>query len=512
VQTGAEERERAASRRDFLRVMGGRGRAGTAPPTVTRSASVPATTSVATMVATGQPGEPHGALVPSPVAWADPRLRLVRRAAYGLRAADVAEVRALGYQRWLNDQVNYTRLDDSALEADVAARWPNLARTPAELAGVNAGTLRTELQAATLYRATYSRRQLYERMVEFWTDHFSIDIDKVGYLKVVDDREVIRRHALGRFGDLLRASAKSPAMLAYLDQNLSRAGAPNQNYVRELMELHTLGVDGGYTQQDVDELARVFTGWTITGAGQFTFNASRHDFGAKTVLGVTIPAASPSTGADGVKEGEQMLEVLLNHPSTGRFLATKLLKWFVTPEPTTAQVEAVAGAYRATGGDIKRMVRAVLNEGWIAQAPLKMKRPFHLVASALRSTAAASANISGPVGLVGTLGQPLFQWETPDGFPDLMEYWVGNVTPRWAAATTLANYNSATTVRVNVDAYLAGTRDAAIDRLDAELFGGELSPATKEQLRAYLAAGTFNTTRVRETLALAMSCHEWQWY
>ena len=139
---------------------------------------------------------------------------------------------------------------------------------------------------------------------------------------------------------------------------------------------------------------------------------------------------------------------LLKHPSTGRFLATKLLRWFVTPEPTTEQIDAVAGAYRATGGDIKRMVRATLNEGWLAQAPLKLKRPFHVVASALRGTSAVVANISGSVNSVSTLGQPLFLWDTPDGFPDLMEYWVGNITPRWAYATSLASSNSATTVRV----------------------------------------------------------------
>ena len=505
MQVGVEELEQAVSRRDLLRRLGGR----TTTPASPSAASQPPARSLASAAAYGNP---LAANVPPPVAWADPRLRLVRRATYGPRAADVADVRSVGYQRWLNDQVNATRIDDSALDAEVASRWPNLALAPAELAPLNAGTLRNDLQAATLYRAAWSRRQLYERMVEFWTDHFSIDINKVGYLKLVDDREVIRRHALGTFGDLLRASAKSPAMLAYLDQNLSRSGSPNENYVRELMELHTLGVDGGYTQQDVVELARVFTGWSFTGAGTFVFNANRHDWGAKTVLGVTIPAGSPTLGAEGVKEGEQMLEVLLNHPSTGRFLARKLLMWFVTPEPTSTQIEAIAGAYRATGGDIKRMVRAVLNEGWIAQAPLKLKRPFHLVVSAVRASDATVTNAMTPVNHVRNLGQPLFQWETPDGFPDLMEYWVGNITPRWQFGTTWASSNSATNVRVDVTPYQAGSVDAALDRMSSELFAGELAPSTRELLRAYLSAGTFNATRIRDTLALALNSHEFQWY
>jgi uncharacterized protein (DUF1800 family) len=207
-----------------------------------------------------------------------------------------------------------------------------------------------------------------------------------------------------------------------------------------------------------------------------------------------------------------MLEVLLNHPSTGRFLARKLLMWFVTPEPTSTQIEAIAGAYRATGGDIKRMVRAVLNEGWIGPSPLKLKRPFHLVVSAVRATDATVANAMTPVNHVRNLGQPLFQWETPDGFPDLMEYWVGNITPRWQFGTTWASSNSATNVLVNVAPYQSGSVDAALDRMNTELFAGELAPSTRELLRAYLSAGTFNATRIRDTLALALNSHEFQWY
>ena len=430
----------------------------------------------------------------------------------GLQTDDVLEVRRLGYQQWLNEQVNFTRIDDTAVDVAVAARYPLLSKTPAELAVADGTTLRNFLQDATLYRAAFSQRQLYERMVEFWSDHFNISIDKVGYLKAIDDREVIRKHAMGKFSDLLKASAHSPAMLGYLDQNLSRNGSPNQNYVRELMELHTIGVNGGYTQTDVEQLARVFTGWSFTGAGEFIFNATRHDFGAKTVLGVQIAATSSTIGAAGVNEGEMMLDVLINHPSTGRFLATKMLKWLLTPEPTDAQINAVAGAYRATGGDIKRMVRAILNEGWVTAAPAKLKRPFHLVASGLRATNASVNSAAGMTSQVRMLGQPLFQYETPDGYPDLVEYWVGNVIPRWSYGTTLANSNSAANTVVDVAPYLTGTPDAAVDRIQADFFGGELALSTRERLLTYLRTGTFNTTRVRETIALALSSYEFQWY
>jgi uncharacterized protein (DUF1800 family) len=496
------------SRREFLRIGSKRGSA--TSPTATTGAG---TVNAAPVASTGpvDASVAHAKLPPL-APWTDARLRLVRRSTYGPRASDINDVKTVGYQRWLNDQVNFTRLDVSGLDTDVAARWPNLARPGIELVTLDPNMLRNELSSATMYRAVFSRRQLYERMVEFWTDHFSIDMNKVGYLKVLDDRDVIRRHALGNFGDLLKASAKSAAMLGYLDQNLSRVGAPNQNYAREVMELHTLGVDGGYTQQDVEELSRVLTGWTFAAGGAFTFNAARHDFGAKTVLGVTIPATSPTIGAEGVKEGERMLDVLLKHPSTGRFLATKLLKWFVTPEPAAVQVDAVAAVYRATNGDIKRMVRATLNEGWLAQAPLKLKRPYHLVVSSLRNTSAIVVNLQGAVGTSAQLGQSLFAWETPDGFPDLMEYWAGNNTPRWAFLTALANSTSTTTFRVSMAPYLAGTPDAALDMMNTELFSGEMASTTREQLRAYLVGGTFNEARVRETLGLALCSHEFQWY
>jgi hypothetical protein len=324
--------------------------------------------------------------------------------------------------------------------------------------------------------------------------------------------QVIRKHALGTFSELLVASAHSPAMLAYLDQNQSRAGRPNQNYVRELMELHTLGVDGGYTQQDVDELARVFTGWSINNQGEFVFLPNRHDYTAKTVLGVTIAATSPATGMAGQQEGEQMLAFLVNHASTSRFIARKLLQWFITPEPTTTQIEAIAGVFRATKGDLKLTVRAVLNEGWVSAAPAKLKRPFHLVVSALRSAAPLVNSVAPMNTQVRVAGQPLFQYETPDGYPDLTEYWSGNLTPRWNFGTTLATLTNNTTINVDAAPYLAGTPEAAIEMLATNFFGDELASSTRAALLDYLRAGTFNATRVRETMALAIASAEFQWY
>lgn len=450
--------------------------------------------------------------IPPPATWADPRLRLVRRATMGLTAADVAAVKQDGYQQWLNDQVHYADIDDTDMDAAIAARYPLLSQTATQLSTANAGTVQNQLQEATIYRAAFSKRQLYERMVEFWSDHFNISITKVGYLKVVDDREVIRKYALGKFSDLLWASAHSGAMLAYLDQTQSRVGAPNQNYAREIMELHTLGVNGGYTQTDVAELSRVLTGWTTTGAGDFFFNAARHDFGAKTVLGTTIPASSPAVGAAAVSEGEQMLKLLASHPSTATFIATKLLKWLLTPEPTTSQINTIAGVFRATKGDIKLVVRAILNDAWVGNAPAKFKRPFHHVVSSLRATQPAVASTSGMRGQLNIVGQQLFFWETPDGYPDTVEYWSGNIEPRWSFATTMSTQNSATSVQLSTAAYLSGSPAAAIDKIDTDYFGGEMSLALRSALLGYISGGTLTDTRVRETIELALSAAEFQWY
>ncbi len=444
--------------------------------------------------------------------WDTTLSRLIRRTTLGITPAEVTRGKQLGWQAYLNYQLNYTRINDDELETVVAQKWPLMSQTSEQLFSADAGQVRNQLQESTIYRAAFSKRQLFERMVEFWSDHFNQDLDKVGYLLVADQRDVIRKNALGKFPALLKASAHSASMMLYLDQSASRNTAPNQNYARELMELHTLGVDGGYTQTDVAELARVLTGWTIQGRGNFVFDPLRHDWGSKTVLGVTIPAGSPSLGAAGINEGEQMLDVLVKHPSTARFIATKMLKWLLSPEPSATQINSIASVYRATGGDIKAMIRAILNDTWLPAAPMKLKRPFHFLASALRSSAPTIASLAVMNQQLARLGHPLFGWDTPDGFPDKIEYWAGNIVPRWSFGTTLSTLKSTTSLAVDTTPYLAGSPDAAIDLIDQNFFGGEMPAVTRTGLLTYLKAGTFNDTRMRETIGLAISANAFQWY
>jgi len=294
------------------------------------------------------------------------------------------------------------------------------------------------LQQQHLLRATYSQRQLQEVLTDFWFNHFNVDGRKIEDKPtlVEYERDVIRPYVFGRFRDLLGATAKSPAMLLYLDNWLNSAPPPprpnapppppgrglNENYARELMELHTLGVDGGYTQQDVVEVARCFTGWTLhnhEGTG-FWFNDKTHDRGEKRVLGQVIPAER------GIEDGEQVLDLLARHPSTAHFIATKLVRHFVADEPPPALVNRVAATFLRTNGDLREVMREILTSkefSSVAAYRAKIKTPFEYVVSALRATNASITNGRSLVGTVAGLGEPLYQCQPPTGYSDRAAPW-----------------------------------------------------------------------------------------
>jgi hypothetical protein len=296
-----------------------------------------------------------------------------------------------------------------------------------------------DFRCATLLRQIYSCRGLLEVMVEFWTDHFNISVQKgdCWFLKVVDDREVIRAHALGNFRELLGASAHSPAMLVYLDNQENHKDAPNENYARELLELHSLGVNGGYTQDDVIELARCLTGWKVKEhfwRGQITFDEDAHTPGSKHVLGKTIS----STGKG---EIDQVLDQLIDHPATARTIATKLARRFLADDPPPEVVEAAASAFQKTRGDIVAILKVILLDGFQVlnnkNIPLKYKRPLNYLLSAIRQTGAESDGSSDLQRYLAQMGQPLYDWPTPDGYPDSSVAWQGNLLPRWKFALDL---------------------------------------------------------------------------
>jgi uncharacterized protein (DUF1800 family) len=456
---------------------------------------------------------PHTTRPRAPEATGDSLLRLVRRATFGVTEEEYALAKSMGFARYLEYQLKPSSIDDSACDAVIGSRFPNLALDGTGLYQQDQIVLLNQLQEATLYRAAFSKRQLYERMVHFWTDHFSIYYLKVNYLKLLDDRDVIRKHALGKFPDLLRASAHSPAMLEYLDNTRSRARSVNQNYAREIMELHTLGVDGGYTQTDVEEVTRCLTGWTIQGRGEFRFDPSGHDFTAKTVLGQTIDAMPTSAGAAGQQDGETVLNMLVQHPSTAKFISKKMIRWLLQYDPPQTLIDKVAATYARTSGDIPSMIRDILTPANLLAAPFKYRQPYQLVAAALRATQPSTViNLASITNQMRTLGQSLFTWEDPDGFPDNVDWWAGTILLRWNYCGFLTGLSSGNLVVDVAPLMTVNTPDGIADAIGRRAFAGQMPAALRQQVVAHLAAAAITTTRVREAFALALSSNHYQWY
>ena len=397
-----------------------------------------------------------------------------------------------------------------------------------------------------LVRAVESKRQLQEVLADFWSNHFNIDMRKNAgrVLKVLDDREVIRPHLLGSFRALLGASAHSPAMLIYLDNARSTKaqtnrmgktrGGLNENYARELMELHTLGVDGGYSQSDVTEVARCFTGWSLQpGSATFEFHPRQHDDGEKTVLGHHIAAGGGQT------DGEQVLDILASSPATARFLSKKLCQRFVADEPPPALIERVAQTFLKTNGDLPSVYRAVfLSSEFLSKGAYraKIKSPFELAISSVRALGGelsvpdaqspaeaarllrigaissepnAADNLKrrgarAPLAVqIATLGQPIFACLPPTGWSEDSRGWVSS-----GAIVSRLNFALALTSGQIGDVRLASDtfRPAPLDALSQELASGQLSAAT----RATIAKEMATSPDPAKTRALILGSPEFQ--
>ena len=383
----------------------------------------------------------------------DPSFHLLSRAAYGPWPGDLDRVRAIGSEAWIEEQLSPETIDDTSCDLR-ARRFETIWHEPGTCYEYKKPVLREEITRHTLLRALYSKRQLLEVMVGFWTDHLNINLEKGDciYLKPTDDRVVIRAHALGKFSDLIRASATSPAMLVYLDGKENRkkepGDVPNENYARELLELHTLGVDGGYTQADVYEAARSLTGWRLrTGwrKGTVYFDPTLHDDGEKRVLGKIIPAG------DGERDVDRLVEIACNHPATARHIATKLVHRFVSEDPPASLVQRLTTVFTSTGGDIKSLLRAMLTSDEFKSARgLKFKRPFQYIVSCLRALAADTHAHQPLIEYLQRMGQGPFQHPTPDGYPDRTAPWLGTLLWRWNFAFSAAS-NHVPTVNVPLD-------------------------------------------------------------
>lgn len=449
-------------------------------------------------------------------------LHILQRLTYGPSSADIALIQKLGSAAFIEQQLHPEKIDDRDLERQLAS-FSTLALSSAELfkqyprKDPGPQHIMSELQQASLLRAALSKRQLYEIMVDVWSNHFNIyqgkSLDK--WLKTVDDRETIRPHALGKFRDLLLASAKSPAMLFYLDnvdnivpesrKGKQSKGGINENYARELLELHTIGVDAGYDHDDIVEVARVFTGWSIARpqeaqAGSFVFRPQLHDNGAKhiKVLKLTLPEKG------GIKDGELLLAQLAIDPRTAQRIAYKLCVRFVSDTPPQTLVDRLAQVYLRNDTDIRATLKALFEAPEFLAAPPKIKLPTHALVSMLRALNANLQPSAKLIALLQDLGQPFFGWQAPDGYPQIGAAWVNTsgLLARWNTAFALVE-GRYPTISVDLQQLVPGsptlTAAALVDAIGKSILHTTFADDARTALISYISP-TADPTTVLDTV------------
>jgi uncharacterized protein (DUF1800 family) len=396
----------------------------TAPPAQAPAAPAPEAPAPA-------PGPQYQMPVPSGAPLnTDQAAHLLRRATFGATPESLGEATMLHLEGWLEWQLAPQTIDDTFTDG-LMARYPLLGLNSAQLQGqLDDGSYdaMNELVRATIARQVWSRRQLNEVMVDFWSNHFNVTTPSgsVWDLKTTEDREVIRPNALGNFSDLLMASAKSPAMLRYLNNDRSRGDKTNENYGRELLELHTVGVNGGYTEADVLNSAYIMTGFSIADDGSFLYRPNYHYTGPVTVMGFTSANGSQEGG---LTVGEEYLRYLATHPSTATYLATKLAIRFVADEPPATLVATLAQTYLDNGTAIAPVLRALFTspEFWNSMNA-KVRRPLEDVVASTRVLGVQPGD--GTDGIQSLyyqareLGMAPLGWNPPDGYPDVALEWV----------------------------------------------------------------------------------------
>lgn len=418
---------------------------------------------------------------------------VLSRLTFGPRPGDVAAVKAVGLAKWLDQQLDPATPAGAAVE-DRTKGFETLGLAPTafnafvEKKSKEGGKAAdreavkrkcaSELRHAIIIRALWSERQAFEVLTDFWRNHFNVDMakDTVQWTATHYEESALRPNVLGRFGDMLEATAHHPAMLIYLDNAISRRPPPkselrqlerrikkktgsaetakeqveiarqsglNENYARELMELHTLGVDNGYVQKDVTEVARALTGWSVDYEGEgsgFAFKDDMHDTGPKIVLGRALPEGKQR---EGIIEGDAVLKRLAGHDNTAEFIAKKLVRYLVNDAAPDAVVQHAAKAFKRAKGDLRETVRAILGHPEFfgrAHFRSKFKTPIEFVISTLRATNATVTSPQAVMEATAALGQLVYGMEDPTGWSDTAEAWrdPGVMALRWKFAVNLA--------------------------------------------------------------------------
>jgi uncharacterized protein (DUF1800 family) len=439
----------------------------------------------------------------------DPELHLLRRATFGPTLVDVVAIKQMGIDAWLERQLAPQAIPDPGGE-QILATYRTVGMTAAQIrASVKDDQWQAmwELGHATLARQMWSSRQLFEVMVDFWANHLNITnpFDGGWDVRSPYDRDVIRKHALGRYSDMLAASARSPAMMRYLDNANSHRRSVNENYGRELLELHTVGIEAKYTEKDVRHSAYIMTGRTVDDAGNFRYESYRHWTGKVKVLGFTHPNSKASKG---LAVGDAYVTYLATHPATARRVAHKLARRFVCDDPPQTLVDRLAQSYLDNGTAIVPMLRTLFRsvEFWMSNG-LKTRRPLENVVATARILGVAPGaktrdGLEGLYWMTNQLGHAPLNWGPPDGFPDVADAW-------GSAHATLGTWNAH---RALLQGWHQGikypdpedfvglkpaTVGAYLDTLTQRLVHQPLRPAHKKAMLKFLSAK--ETTKVRDS-------------
>ena len=439
------------------------------------------------------------------VAQNDPILHLLNRITWGATPEDLAHAREIGYNAYLEEQLNPASIEDP--NGDLILRQlPLLTLSRQELYRLHnyEGRSYSAMIEGMIRRATVSSHQLQERMVDFWTDHFNVSFgDESGAAVLNYHNTAIRPHVFGNFREMLLATAKDPAMLDYLDNDVNIAEDPNENYARELMELHTLGVDGGYTERDVVEVARAFTGWTVREGTRdgFYFDEENHDTGEKIVLGHRLPAGR------GIEDGLHVIDILVNHPATARFLCHKLCVRFVSDTPPSSLVDSAARVWEETRGQIRPVLRHIFTSSEFRDSiGQKFRRPLEFLIGALRATGAQFMDFWMLHDMLAQLAHIPYGWPPPNGYPDFAVAWLNsnNLLVRWNVAMTLTHTANSTGERLQTNLFNRINAPSTVSDLVAQVatvvFGTPLPTELAQPFIDYVANGADGTTPIDNQL------------
>ena len=445
---------------------------------------------------------------------------IINRLTMGYTPELYAEIKAIGVKAFIDQQLDPASLDDTETEGKVA-QFTRLNMSTAELLATKSrATIRHELNGATTIRAVHSRRQLQEVMVDFWSNHFNVDTVKknTAMYKPENDR-IIREHALGNFSDLLMKIAKSPAMLEYLDNRTSRANGknvPNENYARELMELHTVGVDGGYTEQDVESVAYLLSGWTTDSEGNFRFNDKHNRFNNHLEEGGDIMGWVPFAPERSIENGESFINFLAFQRATSLYVCWKLCRYFISDEIKQSDriVRVAARVFRKNDTDIAPTLRFIFRSKTFRQSKgEKVKRSNELMYSILRATD-ANIDLSEPTktgnhirSQLEKMGHALVQCEPPTGYPDEACCFINTnaMIYRWNLGFNLASNRATKYIRVTPSEWIDNPKRVRqlVNQLSRKLLGRRLEKAETQAIYNHLGKRPNSLVTQRELAQLS---------